>query len=397
MDGTPVATSVGRREPTRTVAPIRFTAPYRTGTELAYLEQVLASPMWHGDGDFTRRASSWLEDLTGAGTAMLTPSCTHALELASILLDIGPGDEVICPSFTFTSTAAAIAIRGAVPVFVDVRSDTLNIDVAAVRAATTARTRAVYVVHYAGVAADLDELLAFTTPRGIEVVEDNAHGLGASWKGRHLGTFGVLGTQSFHDTKNLTCGEGGALLVNDPALRERAETVREKGTDRSRFLRGEVDKYTWQDVGSSYLPSELTAAVLLAQAEAFPEMQRRRHAVWAAYSAGLADWAGSHGVAMMTTPPGTAHPAHVFFVLMPSASDQQGLIRHLGEREIAAVFHYQPLDASPAGRRLGRTPFPCTTTADVASRIVRLPLHPGLTDADVARVVQSVTRYRPAA
>jgi dTDP-4-amino-4,6-dideoxygalactose transaminase len=374
---------------------VRLTQPYRVGREEEYLCRVLASPVWHGDGEFTRIAEKWLRDLTGAPAVLTTPSCTHALELAAILLDLGPGDEVICPSFTFTSTATAIAIRGATPVFVDVTPDTLNIDVDAVEAAITERTRAVFVVHYGGVAAEIDRLLALTAPRGIHVVEDNAHGLGGYWKGRHLGTFGALATQSFHDTKNLTCGEGGALLINDESLSERAEVVREKGTDRSRFRRGEVDKYTWQDVGSSYLMSDLSAALLVAQSEGFEAMQRRRHEIWNLYAERLAPWAHDVGATTMVVPDGCDHPAHVFYVLMPSPRAQAGLMAHTGAREVSSVFHYQPLDSSPGGMRLGRTPRPCHTAHDVAGRIVRLPLHPGLTDSDVERVIDAVSSYRP--
>lgn len=381
----------------RVVAPVRFTAPYRTGREQELLAQVLASPMWHGDGVHTRTAEALLRERLGGGSVHLTPSCTHALELAAVLLDLGPGDEVVCPSFTFTSTATAIAIRGATPVFVDVRPDTLNLDVDAVASALTDRTRAVFVVHYGGVAADVERLRALCVDRGLALVEDNAHGLGGAWRGRPLGSFGTFATQSFHDTKNVTSGEGGALVVNDPVYRERAEIVREKGTDRSRFLRGEVDKYTWQDQGSSYLPSELQAAVLVAQLEAFDDIQARRHRVWDRYAEELAPWAREHGVQRMVVPDGAAHPAHLYYVLMPSAADQAGIIHHLGTQEVSAVFHYQPLDSSPGGLRLGRTPEPCTVTADVAARLVRLPLHAGLTEQEVDRVVSAVTSYRPLA
>jgi len=379
----------------RTVTPIRFSAPFRTGLEAQLLAEVIESPIWHGDGAFTRRATEWVRSFTGAGSALLTTSGTHALELAAILLDLRPGDEVICPSFTFTSTATAIALRGATPVFVDIRPDTLNLDVEAVRAAITDRTRAVFVVHYGGVAADIDELVTLTASLGIAVVEDNAHGMDAYWRGRHLGTFGTFGAQSFHDTKNITSGEGGALLINDPSFVERAEIVREKGTDRAKFLRGGVAKYTWQDVGSSYLPSELNAALLLAQVDAFAMMQRRRREVWAIYARDLANWCARYGVEMMHVPAGNRHPAHVFYLMMPAPTDQAGLIKFLGEREISAVFHYQPLDSSPAGRRLGRTPIPCRVTADRAARIVRLPLHPGLSPEAVERVVTTVCQFRP--
>ena len=376
-------------------APVRFTAPYRVGTEAALVSEALASPVWHGDGPFTQRASAWLRERTGAPAALLTTSCTHALELAALLLDLGPGDEVICPSFTFTSTATAIAIRGATPVFVDIRRDTLNLDVDAARAAVTDRTRGVFVVHYGGVAADVEGLADLADEHGLAVVEDNAHGLGGSWRGRDLGTFGTFATQSFHDTKNLTSGEGGALLVNDLSHLERAEVIREKGTNRTQFLRGAVDKYTWMDHGSSYLPSELTAALLVAQQGAFDLMQTRRHLVWDAYAHRLRAWAADHGVGLMHVPDGAAHPAHMFYLLMPDQRDQLGIIKHLGAQEVSAVFHYQPLDGSPAGRRLGRAPLGCPVTADIADRIVRLPLHPGLSDSDVDRVVEAVSSYRP--
>lgn len=380
---------------TEGVRPIRFSMPYRVGTEQGYLEEVLASPIWHGDGPFTGRASSWLEGLTGASRALLTTSCTHALEMAAILLDLGPGDEVICPSFTFTSTASAIVINGATPVFADVRPDTLNLDVEAVANAITDRTKAVFVVHYGGVAADIEALIALTAPLGIAVVEDNAHGLGGYWKGQHLGTFGAFGAQSFHDTKNLTCGEGGALLINDAERMDRAEIVREKGTNRAMFLRGHVDRYTWVDVGSSYLPSEFTAAVLTAHAEQFDDIQERRHRIWDAYADGLSGWAADSGVQLMQVPDGCSHPAHVFYLLVPDQQDQGALIDHLGAKEVSAVFHYQPLDSSPAGRRFGRTPEPCSVTADVASRIVRLPLHPGLGPSDVEAVIAAVVDFQP--
>lgn len=373
---------------------VRFSRPFRAGLEQEYLLDVLASDVWHGDGSYTRRASEWLVERTGAGSALLTTSCTHALELAAILLDLGPGDEVICPSFTFSSTATAIAIRGATPVFVDVRPDTLNLDVDAAAAAITERTKAIFVVHYGGIAADVDRLVALASDHGLALVEDNAHALGASWRGQHLGTFGVFGTQSFHDTKNVTCGEGGALLINDDRFVERAEIVREKGTNRSRFLRGQVDKYTWVDHGSSYLPAELLAGLLLAQFERFDEIQAARQRVWAAYDTSLGDWAKANSVDRMVVPDGCEQPAHLYFVVMPTPADQAGLIAHLAERGVAAVFHYQPLDASPAGQTLGRTPAPCTVTADRAARLVRLPLHAGLTSNDVDRVLAGVMSYR---
>jgi len=374
---------------------IRFSEPFRTHRELPAVQQVLQSPVWHGDGEFTRRATSLLMGITGAGHALLTTSCTHALELAGVLLELGPGDEVICPSFTFSSTATAIAARGATPVLVDVRADTLNIDVAAVEAALTPRTRAVYVVHYGGIAVDVEALAEILEPRGIALVEDNAHGLGGSWRERPLGSFGCLAAQSFHDTKNVTSGEGGALLVNDVQFAERAEVVREKGTNRARFLRGQVDKYTWVDHGSSYLPSDLLAAVLTAQLESFDEIQALRHRVWDAYAEHLPAWAGEVGVDLMSIPEGAGHPAHLYFLMMPSGLDQAGLIGHLRQRDIVAAFHYQALDQAPAGHLLCRTPAPCPVSARASERLVRLPLHAGLSGDDVERILEGVTSYRP--
>lgn len=374
---------------------ILFSEPFQAGNEADYLAAALQSGHWHGDGPYTKEATNWLTTFTGAPEALLTTSCTHALELAAILLNLGPGDEVIVPSFTFTSTATAVAIRGATPVFVDIDPSTLNIDPALAAQAITDRTKALFVVHYGGVAADVEALLAIARPRGIALVEDNAHSLGAYLNGRHLGTFGVMATQSWHATKNVACGEGGALLINDPSLTERAEIVREKGTNRAKFLRGAVDKYTWIDQGSSYLPSDLLAALLMAQFSRFDAIQRLRHTVWDRYAEELSGWAAKAGVGLMTPPEGHAHPAHLFYLMMPGNADQAGLIGHLRAADIVATFHYQPLDSSPAGRALGRTPAPCTVTADAASRLVRLPLHAGLSSEDVDRVVEAVTSYTP--
>ena len=371
-----------------------FSQPFRAGNEQAYVEEALNSTVWHGDGPFTERATRWLVERTGARSALLTTSCTHALELAGMLLDLAPGDEVICPSFTFSSTATAIAIRGAIPVFVDIDPTTLNIDPASAAAAITDRTKAIYIVHYGGVACDLPALQALADRHGLAIVEDNAHSLGAYFNGQHLGTFGTFGTQSWHDTKNVTSGEGGAILINDDRYAERAEIVREKGTNRSRFLRGQVDKYTWVDHGSSYLPSDLLAALLLAQFERFDDIQARRHAVWDGYHKELGGWASDNGVQMMTVPVGCEHPAHLYFLTMPTHEDQTGLISHLKDQEIVATFHYQPLDDSPAGQRLGRTPNPCPVTADRSMRLVRLPLHAGMTDADTDRVISAISEYR---
>lgn len=357
------------------------------------MTSVLDSDVWHGDGAMTLRATEMLLDIIPSPKGLLTTSCTHALELAGILLDLGPGDEVIVPSFTFSSTASSIAIRGATPVFVDVDS-MLNLDVALVEQAITDRTKAIYVVHYAGVGADMEALLPIANRHGLRIVEDNAHGLGATRGGQYLGTFGAMATQSFHDTKNVTCGEGGALLINDASLTERAEIVREKGTNRSQFLRGQVDKYTWVDSGSSFLPSDLLAALLVAQLTHFEVIQQWRHRVWDRYAAALAAWSQNNAVNLMQVPEQAQHPAHMFYVLMPTHGDQTGLIKHLKEAGIVATFHYQPLHDSPAGSRFGRQGSHCPMTSDRALRLVRLPLYAGLTEADVDRVVEAVLSYR---
>ncbi|GAB3594560.1 dTDP-4-amino-4,6-dideoxygalactose transaminase [Angustibacter peucedani] len=373
---------------------IPFSRTYVTSDEERYVREALQAGATQGDGPMTKAATALLREVSGAERALLTTSCTHALEMAALLMRLGPGDEVLVPSFTFSSTAAAVAVRGATPVFVDVDPLTLNLDVEAAAAAVTDRTRAVFVVHYGGVAVDMPAVQALADRHGLVVVEDNAHGLGAERYGRRLGTFGALATQSFHATKNVQCGEGGALLVNDADLMERAEVVREKGTDRSRFLRGQVDKYTWNDLGSSYLPSDLLAAVLRGQLEHFGEVQRMRHEIWDAYAGALGGWAAANGATLMHVPDDARHPAHVFYLLAPTHDDQTGLLQHLRSRGVTGTFHYVPLDTSPAGQAFGRTPSPCTVTADVSSRQVRLPLYAGMTTEQVERVVDAVTSYR---
>jgi dTDP-4-amino-4,6-dideoxygalactose transaminase len=371
---------------------IPFNRPFLADRELEYLTSAASAGHTSGDGPFTRRATALLTALTGARSALLTTSCTHALEMSALLLNLRPGDEVIMPSFTFVSTANAYVLRGAVPVFVDCRPDTLNIDERAVEAAITPRTKAVVVVHYGGVACEMDAIGKVARHHGIPVIEDNAHGLGASYQGRPLGSLGALATQSFHATKNLQCGEGGALLINDDRFRDRAEILREKGTDRSRFFRGQVDKYRWMDLGSSYLLSDLLAAGLTAQLEAFDVIQARRHAVWDAYDAAFAGL----DVVRPTVPAGCEHPAHLYHLLMPDLERRQGLLRHLAEHGVQATFHYQPLHSAPAGQRFGRTgPGGCPVTEDVADRLVRLPLHAGMTAGDAERVIAAVRAYRP--
>ncbi|GAA4604485.1 dTDP-4-amino-4,6-dideoxygalactose transaminase [Actinoallomurus liliacearum] len=378
-----------------TEAPIvPFNRAYITGVEQQYMTTAIMNGLLEGDGPFTRRANALVAEIIGAPAALLTTSCTHALEMSALLLDLVPGDEVIVPSFTFVSTATAIALRGAVPVFVDCRPDTLNLDERRVEAAVTPRTRAIVVVHYAGVACEMDAVTAIAGRYGLAVVEDNAHGLGGRYKGRPLGSFGTLAAQSFHATKNVQCGEGGALVVNDAALIERAEIIREKGTNRSQFFRGMTDKYRWVENGSSYLPSDILAAFLVAQLEAIDDIQRRRHRVWDAYDERLADWAGDRGVGRPTVPDGCAHPAHLYYLLLPGLPSRQSLLRHLAERGVRAAFHYQPLHTAPGGLRYGRVaPGGCPVTEDVADRIIRLPLFAEMSDAELDLVVESITSF----
>jgi dTDP-4-amino-4,6-dideoxygalactose transaminase len=368
---------------------IGFNKPFLVGTETAYMQQATAGAHLSGDGPFSRRCQVKLEELTGARKALLTTSCTDALEMAAVLLDIAPGDEVILPSFTFVSTANAFVIRGARPVFADIRSDTLNIDEGQIEALITPRTRAIVPVHYAGVACEMDAILDIARRGRVAVIEDNAHGLLGTYRGRPLGSFGVMATLSFHETKNISCGEGGALLINDPALAARAEIIREKGTNRSAFFRGQVDKYTWVDVGSSYLPSDLLGAFLWAQLEACDDIQARRRAVWDRYAAGLAAWAESQGVRLPWVPGHCQHSAHLFYLIMPSAVDRDRMLAHLAERRVQGVFHYLPLHTSPMGRRWP-SPAPCTVTERVSASLLRLPFHTGLEPARQ----DDVTSYR---
>ncbi|WP_326823980.1 dTDP-4-amino-4,6-dideoxygalactose transaminase [Streptosporangium sp. NBC_01756] len=373
---------------------IPFNRTHVSGNELGYLTEAVRQGFTCGDGPFTRRATGLLKETTGAKEALLTSSCTHALEMSALLLGLQPGDEVIMPSFTFVSTANAYALRGAVPVFADCRPDTLNVDERLLEAAVTDRTRAVVVVHYAGVACEMEAIGELCERRGLTLIEDNAHGLGGSYRGRPLGSFGRMAAQSFHATKNVQCGEGGALLLNDAALIGRAEIIREKGTDRSRFYRGQVDKYRWVDIGSSYLLSDVLAAQLTAQLESFGTIQSRRHAVWHRYHEELGDWAAENGISQPVLPEGCDHPAHLYHLLFPDPENRQAFIGHLADRGVQAVFHYQPLHAAPAGLRYGRAaPGGCPVTERAADRLVRLPLFPDMDDADTARVIDATRTY----
>ena len=376
------------------MSPVPFHRPYLTGAEATHIAKALGSGHLKGDGPYTDQASAVLRELTGAGAVLLTPSCTAALELSALLVDLEPGDEVIMPSFTFVSTANAYVLRRARPVFVDVDPLTLNIDPAAVAAAVTPRTKAIVIVHYAGVACDMAALLSIAEEHGLHLIEDSAHGLGGTWGSRPLGSVGPLGALSFHDTKNVQCGEGGALLINDPDLVHRAEILREKGTNRKAFLRGEVDKYSWVDVGSSYLLGELLAATLVAQLEAFDEIQSRRHRIWSTYADSLRDWADRHGVQLPHPVEGSTHAAHLFHLLLPTAEVRHRFLDHMRDQQVGSSFHYVPLHSTPLAQRLGHTG-ELPVTDSVSARLARLPLYPDLTDAELERVLDVVTAFAP--
>ncbi len=372
-----------------------FNRPTAAGNELRYLAEAIASGKLSGDGGFTRRCHALLEAELGAAKVLLTTSCTHALEMSALLLDIRPGDEVILPTFTFVSTVNAFVLRGAVPVFLDIRPDTLNLDERALEAAIGPRTRAIVPVHYAGVGCEMDAIGEIAARHGLAVVEDNAQGLFGRYRGRLLGSFGALSAVSFHETKNFGCGEGGALVINDPGLIERAEILREKGTNRSQFFRGQVDKYTWVDVGSSYLPSDLLAAFLLAQLEQREKIQSARRRIWERYASGLAPWAVAHRVRLPFVPAHCEQTHHMFYLLLPTLSARQALAAHLAARGILAVFHYVPLHSSPFGRKIGRGDRECPVATDASDRLLRLPLWNDLSPADQERVIEAVVEFDP--
>lgn len=374
-----------------------YTIPFNRacfeGNEQAYMAQAVANGHISGDGPFTKKAHALLETQLGVTRALLTTSCTHALELSALLLDIGPGDEVITPSFTFTSTINAFILRGAWPVFADIRPDTLNLDEAQLESLITPRTKAILPVHYAGVGCEMDAIMAIADRHGIAVVEDNAHGLFGKYRGRYLGTFGKMATQSFHETKNFTCGEGGALLINDDAYTERAEIIREKGTNRSKFFRGQVDKYGWVDVGSSYLSSDLLAAFLFAQLEQHEAIQAKRKRIWEYYHAHLADWAARHHVRTPVVPDYCEQAYHMYYLLLPSLATRTRLIAHLRARGILAVFHYLPLNVSEMGRRYDGHTGQCPVTEALSDTLLRLPFFNELTEAEQATVVAALDEF----
>lgn len=380
----------GITPPTR----IPFTRTAVMGREAEYVAEAIRNRHLAGDGPFTKRCREWLERRFGVAAALLTTSCTHALEMAALLLDIRSGDEVIVPSFTFVSTVNAFVLRGATPVFIDSRSDTLNLDERQLERLITPRTRAIVPVHYAGVGCEMDAIMEIARAKRIAVVEDNAHGACGRYRNRWLGTFGAVSTLSFHDTKNFSCGEGGALLLNDASLTDRAEIIREKGTDRSRFFRGQVDKYTWVDVGSSYLPSELQAAFLLGQLECEAKIQARRRRIWETYHEGLRGWAEQRGATLPVVPAGCEPSWHLYYVMMPNLEQRQRLIAHVRSRDAAAVFHYLPLHLSEMGRRFHAAPPRLPVAEAAADRLLRLPMYNDMTDAEVDEVLETLHAWK---
>lgn len=372
---------------------IPFNKPYLAGSEFDYMYEAVKADHLSGDGKFTRLDNAWLEQLTGARKALLTTSCTHALEMSALLLNIRPGDEVILPSYTFVSTANAFVLRGAKPVFVDIRADTLNIDERQIDSKITEYTKAIVPVHYAGVGCEMDKILEIARQYKLAVVEDNAQGLFGKYRGKALGSFGSFSAQSFHETKNVQCGEGGALLINDTDQIERAEIIREKGTDRSRFFRGQIDKYTWVDLGSSYLPSELLAAFLWGQFNAANEIQARRREIWENYHFHLETWAGRNGIQLPVVPVDCEQAYHLFYVMMPSSQHQQGLIAHLRANGVNAAFHYQALHLSQMGKRFGSLPGDCPVAEHASQCLVRLPFYYELTDYQLEKIVDAILTY----
>jgi dTDP-4-amino-4,6-dideoxygalactose transaminase len=372
---------------------IPFNSASLSGRELEYVFQAMANGQIAGNHGYSIKCENLLQQVLGVPRALLTTSCTHALEMAALLLDVQPGDGVIVPSFTFVSTANAFALRGARIVFADIRPDTLNLDESRLESLITPRTKAIVPVHYGGVGCEMDAILEIGAQHRIAVVEDNAHGLFGKYKGRWLGTLGNLATQSFHATKNITCGEGGALLINDQRLIERAEIIREKGTNRNRFFRGQVDKYTWVDVGSSYVISDLLAAFLCAQLEISQQIQARRRRIWDHYFASLAPMALGHGLGLPVVPEHCQQAFHMFYLLTRSLEERTALIRHLKERDIHAVFHYVPLHLSEMGRRFGGRAGDCPVTEEMSDRLVRLPFYNSLGRADQDRVIEVIREF----
>ena len=374
---------------------IPFNKPYISGKELWNIAQAHALGQMAGDGSFTKLCNEWLEQRTGCHKALLTHSCTAALEMAAILADIGPGDEVIMPSYTFVSTANAFVLRGGVPVFVDIRPDTLNIDDTLIEAAITPRTKAIVPVHYAGVACEMDTIMDIARRHNLLVIEDAAQGVMATYKGKALGAIGHLGTLSFHETKNLTSGEGGALIINDPKLAERAEIIREKGTNRSQFFRGQVDKYTWVDIGSSYLPGEIIAAFLWAQMEEAESITQKRLDIWQHYHDAFASLEAACKLRRPIIPDDCQHNAHMYYILLNSLNERTAIMKTLKKHGVNSVFHYVPLHSAPAGLKYGRVHGRMTHTDDLSDRLLRLPLWIGLTVVQQTAIANCMTAFMP--
>lgn len=374
---------------------IPFNRSSLQGRELAYIQDTLAVGQIAGDQAYSKKCQALLEQTLGVRRALVTTSCTHALEMAALLLDLQPGDEIILPAFTFVSTANAFVLRGARPVFCDIRADTLNLDETKLPALITPRTRAVVPVHYAGIGCEMDAINALAARHGFAVVEDNAHGLFGKYRGRWLGTLGHFATQSFHETKNITCGEGGALLVNDPRYAERAEIIREKGTNRARFFRGQVDKYTWVDLGSSYVMSDVLAAFLYGQLEKWPDIQRQRAGLWRRYHVELAGWCAKIGAVQPVVPPHCESAWHMYQILLPDLATRTALIAHLKARSIHAVFHYLPLHLSEFARRWDGRPGDCPVTEDVSDRLLRLPFFNAMTEQQQISVIGALHEFIP--
>jgi len=376
---------------------IPFNRSSLQGRELDHIHATISVGQVAGDQTFSRKCQGILEDVLGVRKSLVTTSCTHALEMAALLLDLSDGDEVIIPSFTFVSTANAFVLRGATPVFCDIRSDTLNLDETKLEALITPRTKAIAPVHYAGVGCEMDAIMEIANRHGIAVIEDNAHGLFGKYKGRWLGTFGHLATQSFHETKNITCGEGGALIVNDLNFEERAEIIREKGTNRARFFRGQVDKYSWVDVGSSYVMSDVLAAFLYGQLEQWENIQAKRQAIWERYDDALGQWAEANGVRRPIVPEQCEQAYHMYYLLVPSLNERTHFIAHLRERGVTAVFHYLPLNQSAYARSMadrGWKMAECPVTEDVSDRLVRLPFYTSMSAEEQGKVIQTVLEWQ---
>jgi dTDP-4-amino-4,6-dideoxygalactose transaminase len=373
---------------------IDFNKPYIAKDQFAYIQEAILSGHISGDGQFTKKCHAWLESYLGVQKALLTTNCTHALEMSALLLDLKPGDEVISPSFTFVSTVNAFILRGAKPVFADIRPDTLNIDEDRIEDLINDNTRAIFVVHYAGVGCEMDKILEIAARYDLQVVEDNAHGLFGKYQGKLLGTFGSMACQSFHETKNISSGEGGALLINDANLIERAEIIREKGTDRSKFFRGQIDKYSWVDIGSSYLPSEIIAAVLYSQLEEADRIQEKRKTIWENYYQGLDDWAAESKIILPTIPADCDQSYHLFYMLLPNLEERQNFIHYLRENHIYSVFHYVPLHTSAMGRKFGYQDGDLPLTEELSDRLIRLPFYFDLSETDQRQVISIIKKFK---